>query len=88
MASSLTSAFRKVIELLAEIGRLLPQFETYTKIFNESQIIHHGLFLFYKDILDLHAALLNFFASKSKPLRFGRECYLPCHTNPELLTKV
>jgi len=81
MASSLTSAFRKVVEVLEEIGRLLPQFETYTTIFHENKTIHNGLFLFYRDILNLHGTLLNFFANKRmhpepdrQPCRIGPEC--------------
>ncbi|KAK2927026.1 Zinc finger C2H2-type [Fusarium oxysporum f. sp. vasinfectum] len=65
MASHLTSAFQKVVEVLQDIGRVLPQFETYTNIFKDNKTIHYGLFLFYRDILDFYATLLNFFAKKN-----------------------
>ncbi|RKL03447.1 hypothetical protein BFJ68_g6913 [Fusarium oxysporum] len=65
MASHLTSAFQKVVEVLQDIGRVLPQFETYTNIFKDNKAIHYGLFLFYRDILDFYATLLNFFAKKN-----------------------
>jgi hypothetical protein len=48
------------------IGDALPAFQKYTQLFPNNPKMHQALCLFYKDILDFYAILLNFFKHESK----------------------
>ncbi|KAF2677177.1 hypothetical protein K458DRAFT_436809 [Lentithecium fluviatile CBS 122367] len=67
LASSLTTAFRKLVDLLEEIGRMLPNFKRYAEsgLFDQNDQVKTVMGLFYRDILDLNLAILNFFRNKS-----------------------
>ncbi|KAI1326477.1 hypothetical protein F5Y16DRAFT_400366 [Xylariaceae sp. FL0255] len=60
ISSSLITAFGKVINLLAEFGQTIPQFNSYATLFKENKQIQRVLHLFYVDILDFYQVLLNF----------------------------
>lgn len=49
-----------------QLANSLPEFEKYTEIFQDNDRIKHVLSLFYKDILDFHATILQFFKIKSE----------------------
>lgn len=66
ISSTLIKSFDKVVEVLAEVGQSLPQFQKYTELFKENQHIKQVLCLFFRDILDLHATVLNFFRKNSR----------------------
>jgi len=66
ISSTLIKSFDKVAEVLAEVGHCLPQFQEYAELFKANQHIKQVLCLFYRDILDLHATVLNFFRKNSK----------------------
>ena len=65
ISSTLIKSFDKVVEVLAEVGQCLPQFQKYAELFKENQHIKQVLCLFYRDILDFHATVLNFFRKNS-----------------------
>jgi hypothetical protein len=66
ISSTLIKSFDKVVEVLAEVGQCLPQFQKYAELFKANQHIKQVLCLFYRDILDFHATVLNFFGKNSK----------------------
>jgi hypothetical protein len=66
ISSTLIKSFDKVVEVLAEVGQSLPQFQKYTELFKENQHIKQVLCLFFRDILDFHATVLNFFQKNSR----------------------
>ena len=66
ISSTLIKSFDKVVEVLAEVAQCLPQFQKYAELFEESEHIQQVLCLFYKDILDFHVTVLNFFRKNSK----------------------
>jgi len=49
---------------MAQISLSLPAFENYTQLFPGNQAIHQALCLFYRDILDFYATILDFFKYK------------------------
>ncbi|KAK2764389.1 hypothetical protein FQN54_009083 [Arachnomyces sp. PD_36] len=70
MSSNLTGPFDAIVNTLADIGNKLPIFKAYTQIFDSNDRIKDVLCLFFKDILDLYLAALNFFSSKHLSLIF------------------
>jgi hypothetical protein len=50
---------------MAQIGNHLPRFGKYQELFRTNDRVKHVLYIFYKDILDFHATVLNFFKLKS-----------------------
>jgi hypothetical protein len=66
ISSTLIKSFDKVVEVLAEVGQSLPQFQKYTELFKQNQHIKQVLCLFFRDILDFHATVLNFFRKNSR----------------------
>src|SRR5271170_4580458 len=66
ISSTLITSFDKVAEVLAEVGQCLPQFQKYAELFKANLQIKQVLCLFYRDILDFHATVLNFFRKNSK----------------------
>ncbi|OTA93779.1 hypothetical protein M434DRAFT_395313 [Hypoxylon sp. CO27-5] len=63
-SSSVISAFEKVVKVIMELGMTLPSFKAYTQLFESNPDIRHALCLFYADILDFYAILLNFLANR------------------------
>ncbi|KAI1379439.1 hypothetical protein F4677DRAFT_332829 [Hypoxylon crocopeplum] len=63
-SSSLTSAFEKVVKVIADLGITFPSFKTYAQIFHSNHEIRRALCLFYADILDFYAVLLNFLTNR------------------------
>ena len=57
--------FESIIKVLADIGYMLPQFKQYAEVFNTNDTIKHVLCLFYRDILDFYAIMLNFTSNRS-----------------------
>lgn len=51
---------------MAQVGVHLPQFQKYAEIFNQDDHMKRFLSLFYKDILDFHSTLLDFFQLNSR----------------------
>jgi hypothetical protein len=66
ISSTLITSFDKVVEVLTEVGQCLPQFQKYAELFKANLQIKQVLCLFYRDILDFHATVLNFFRKNSK----------------------
>jgi hypothetical protein len=66
ISSTLIKSFDKVVEVLAEVGQSLPQFQKYAELFKENHHVKKLLCLFFRDILDFHATVLNFFRKNSR----------------------
>ncbi|KAI1457992.1 hypothetical protein F4805DRAFT_474716 [Annulohypoxylon moriforme] len=65
-SSSVILAFEKVVKVIADVGMTLPSFKIYTEIFQSNYEIRRALCLFFADILDFYAILLNFLTSKTR----------------------
>ncbi len=65
-ADNLKSGFDAVLDTTAKIGGLLPQFERVREVFGGDDRIKSILGLFYRDILDFHAAALHLFSKPRK----------------------
>ncbi|KAI0161115.1 hypothetical protein GGR52DRAFT_582536 [Hypoxylon sp. FL1284] len=63
-SSSVLFAFEKVVQVVRDIGMVLPNFKVYAQLFESNHDIRQALFLFYADILDFYAVLLNFLANR------------------------
>ncbi|OTA59127.1 hypothetical protein K449DRAFT_466839 [Hypoxylon sp. EC38] len=64
-SSSVISAFEKVVKVIMDLGMTLPSFKAYAQLFESNPDIRRALCLFYADILDFYAILLNFLASRT-----------------------
>lgn len=60
--SILKKSFDAVVNMTAEIGELLPEFITVTKLFSQSTHLKDVLVLFFQDILDFYVVTLKFFS--------------------------
>jgi hypothetical protein len=67
LANSLVAAFKKLVEVLAEIGQVLPRFQKYMEsgIFDRNDQVKGMMVVFYGDILDLHLHMLRLFQHKT-----------------------
>ncbi|KAL1623893.1 hypothetical protein SLS56_008088 [Neofusicoccum ribis] len=65
MADTYVRSYDKIVEAMMGLATALPEFHSYTQIFQDNDQIKHVLCLFYKDILDFHATVLRFFKLKS-----------------------
>ncbi|KAJ0114753.1 hypothetical protein J7T55_004494 [Diaporthe amygdali] len=63
-SSTYIQSFDKLVDTMAQVSLSLPAFEKYTELFPGSQPIHQVLCLFYQDILDFYATVLDFFKHK------------------------
>ncbi|KAI2621405.1 hypothetical protein GGS26DRAFT_262370 [Hypomontagnella submonticulosa] len=61
---SVISAFEKVVKVIADLGITLPSFKVYAQLFQSNHEIRRALCLFYADIMDFYAVLLNFLANR------------------------
>ncbi|KAI1211064.1 uncharacterized protein F4807DRAFT_459295 [Annulohypoxylon truncatum] len=59
-SSSVILAFERVVKVIADVGMTLPSFKVYTQLFQSNHEIRRALCLFFADILDFYAILLNF----------------------------
>lgn len=55
-----------MLEAMSQIGQALPHFQSYGTLFKENSRIQEVLVIFYKDILDFHLHVLNFFSTKGE----------------------
>ncbi|KAF2239008.1 hypothetical protein EV356DRAFT_504364 [Viridothelium virens] len=60
--SVLKQSFDAVVNTIAEIGVLLPEFRGVAKLFDHNKHIQEVLILFFKDILDFYFIALKFFS--------------------------
>ena len=70
-ADVLKQSMVAIVDTTAEIGKLIPEFQKFSKIFGESTAIREVLVLFFKDILDFYIIALKFF---SLPRKYSRFC--------------
>jgi hypothetical protein len=59
-------SYEKLLDAMAHVGDTLPRFHNYVEIFQNNDTIKQVLCLFYRDILDFNATVLDFFRRKSK----------------------
>ncbi|OTB12629.1 hypothetical protein K445DRAFT_65837 [Daldinia sp. EC12] len=63
-SSAVITAFDKVVKVIADLGTTLPSFKIYAQLFESNHYIRRALCLFYADILDFYAVLLNFLVNR------------------------
>ncbi|KAI1481969.1 hypothetical protein F4774DRAFT_417330 [Daldinia eschscholtzii] len=63
-SSAVITAFDKVVRVIADLGTTLPSFKIYAQLFESNHYIRRALCLFYADILDFYAVLLNFLVNR------------------------
>jgi hypothetical protein len=61
-ASVLKQSFDAIINITADIGVLLPEFQLVSNLFSQSKQINDVMVLFFRDILDFYLIALNFFS--------------------------
>ncbi|KAL9074286.1 MAG: hypothetical protein Q9157_004451 [Trypethelium eluteriae] len=69
--SVLKQSFDAVVNTIADIGVLLPEFRDVAKLFDHNKHIQEVLILFFKDILDFYLIALKFFS-------LSRKTFLSC----------
>ncbi|KAF2138225.1 uncharacterized protein K452DRAFT_90147 [Aplosporella prunicola CBS 121167] len=62
--------YEKIWDAMAQVGARLPQFEKYARVFEQYSQIKQVLCLFYKDILEFHFTLLEFFHLNKRRMFF------------------
>lgn len=60
------TGYDSILNAMEEMGTALPQFQRYAEIFGRNDHLKHVLCLFYKDILEFHMTVLDFFHLNSK----------------------
>ncbi|KAI0847594.1 hypothetical protein F5Y00DRAFT_271106 [Daldinia vernicosa] len=63
-SSAVISAFDKVVKVIGDLGMTLPSFKIYAQLFESNHEIRRALCLFYADILDFYAVLINFLSNR------------------------
>ncbi|KAI1416816.1 hypothetical protein F5Y13DRAFT_204160 [Hypoxylon sp. FL1857] len=63
-SSSVISAFEKVVKVIMDLGMTLPSFKIYAQLFQSNSDVRRALCLFYADVLDFYAILLNFLTNR------------------------
>jgi hypothetical protein len=66
--------FNRILDVIAQIGATLPAFKKYAGLFAGNTQVHQVLCLFFRDILDFHATLLDFFNHKSMDSKLLLNC--------------
>lgn len=66
VTSALSSAFDKLVKVLAEMGAVMPLFNDYASLFKRNPMVKHVLRLFYTEILEFYKILLDFVNDRSK----------------------
>ncbi|KAI1470272.1 uncharacterized protein F4812DRAFT_259183 [Daldinia caldariorum] len=64
VSSAVITAFDKVVKVIAELSMTLPSFNIYAQLFESNYSIRRAACLFYADILDFYAILLNFLTQR------------------------
>lgn len=64
VACSYVKTCDKLLDAMAQIGAVLPNFQIYTSIFEKHNQIYNVLCLFFQDILDFHGTVVSFFSLK------------------------
>ncbi|KAI0434476.1 hypothetical protein F5Y09DRAFT_296354 [Xylaria sp. FL1042] len=59
--SALRASFDAIVNTIAEIGELLPEFKRVIAIFDQNTAIQEVMALFFRDILDFYLVALKFF---------------------------
>ena len=72
----LTAAFEKIVKILGDVGRVLPGFQQYAALFPQNDDIRRVLCLFFEDILNLYAVLLNFVTDRRTSQNKTYKCNL------------
>lgn len=67
-ASVLKMSFDAIINITADIGSVLPEFQRATSLFSQNSAIKEVLLLFFKDILDFYSVALKFFHQSRKSI--------------------
>ncbi|KAL2818731.1 hypothetical protein BDW59DRAFT_165392 [Aspergillus cavernicola] len=60
-SSVLTQSFDAIVNTMADIGTLLPEFKEVTVLFSQNTRIYEVLVLFFKDLMDIYLIGLKFF---------------------------
>ena len=58
---NMKTSFDAIVDVFADIGLLLPEFQGVTKLFGHNELIKDVLVLFFRDILDFYLIVLKFF---------------------------
>jgi hypothetical protein len=67
-ADVLKQSMDAIVDTIAEIGSLIPEFQISSKLFGKNTTIRDVLLLFFRDILDFYIITLKFFSSPRKYL--------------------
>ncbi|KAH7077841.1 hypothetical protein BKA63DRAFT_509181 [Paraphoma chrysanthemicola] len=78
-ADVLKQSMDAIVDTVAEIGDLIPEFRISSKVFGEKTAIRDVLLLFFRDILDFYVIALKFFSSPR--LKFVFEALWPRQRN-------
>ncbi|KAI5458921.1 hypothetical protein BGZ63DRAFT_361273 [Mariannaea sp. PMI_226] len=70
ISSTYMKTFDKLLDVMARIGAELPAFQKYAELFRENTQMQQVLCLFFQDILDFHATILDFFKRKKWEILF------------------
>jgi hypothetical protein len=60
-ANNMKQSFDAIVDALADIGLLLPEFQEVRKLFSHNEHIKDVLVFFFRDILDFYLIVLKFF---------------------------
>lgn len=66
--NEMKQSFDAVLDTLADIALLLPDFQEARKLFSHNEHIKDVLVLFFRDILDFYLIVLKFFRKSCKPM--------------------
>jgi hypothetical protein len=64
--NNMKQSFDAIVNALAEIGLLLPEFQEVRKLFSHNEHIKDVLVFFFRDILDFYLIVLKFFRKTCK----------------------
>ncbi|KAK6225175.1 nacht domain protein [Colletotrichum tabaci] len=70
ISSTFHAIYDKILSAMDVIGNALPTFQNYVDLFPRNNKMHLALCLFYRDILDFYATLLDFFKHSKWSARF------------------
>ena len=66
--NNLKQSFDAIVDALADIGLLLPEFQEVRKLFSHNEHIKDVLVLFFRDILDFYLIVLKFFRRRRESI--------------------
>jgi hypothetical protein len=72
--SALKASFDAIVNTMAEIGELLPEFKRVSALFNQNAVVKEVMVLFFRDILDFYLVALKFFKLSREVLRSFIDC--------------